>query len=369
MNKPKGHDIVHDALRYACLSLADADLAIKLKGRLKQHHATIYASSGDYWHQAVSQIQLAAELGMHLNDQDTGDVILAAVVILATRDRLAGWSEWEMPLSVGYRVLRELGGPDLYIASNPTRLRRFLVEQLVSIELLACLTAFKQPMIGDWYNHWLTEGGGDLEAVYGWDREAFLYGLRAITLCGDCVRLYILRTRCSDNPSKQVKELIETQIDNCKARISKFLDTSEAVRAMLQAIPNSAVRSRSICLQACVEICLLWILAEGNDTIEAKSMADRLSQRVEAIVQVADEAMARGDYAGMLLPLTWADGSVTPRQRELIMRLLNTLEANYHLDHESLWRITHIDWSAVEGFAPARWEEELRQMKIYFPIY
>ena len=90
------------------------------------------------------------------------------------------------------------------------------------------MTTFKEPNIGDWYNHWLdtpfpNEQSDHLGAIYGWDREALVYSLRGIALGGEHVRLLEMRKNQASNSSVQVQEKIRSKLADCQSRIQALV--------------------------------------------------------------------------------------------------------------------------------------------------
>jgi hypothetical protein len=94
--------------------------------------------------------------------------------------------EWEAVLRIGVDVIIHFGGPVQYIATNPTKGRRFLVEQMACVELLGeflirlslrsgALTTWIAPRLILSEDTWLQVRSSEetfdhIEHVYGWDR-------------------------------------------------------------------------------------------------------------------------------------------------------------------------------------------------------
>ena len=71
----------------------------------------------------------------------------------------------------------------------------------------------------------------------------------------------------------------------------------------------------------------------------------------------------------LLLPLTWAEGCATVKYRDPILKLLQKLGSNYHMDRPSLLRIIGVDWADLGAIFPAQWETYARREGLYFPVY
>lgn len=82
-------------------------------------------------------------------------IMLATVLGLATRDRLAAQQDWQDALHIASRAIAELGGPAAFVdQSDPASL--FLIEQIACFDALSSLTSddytlFLQPWDDWWY--------------------------------------------------------------------------------------------------------------------------------------------------------------------------------------------------------------------------
>lgn len=88
-------------------------------------------------------------------DRSDAAIMLATVLGLATRDRLAAQQDWQDALHIASRAIAELGGPAAFVdQSDPSSL--FLIEQIACFDALSSLTSddytlFLQPWDDWWY--------------------------------------------------------------------------------------------------------------------------------------------------------------------------------------------------------------------------
>ncbi len=88
-------------------------------------------------------------------DRGNAAIMLATVLGLATRDRLAAQQDWQDALHIASRAIAELGGPAAFVdQSDPSSL--FLIEQIACFDALSSLTSddytlFLQPWDDWWY--------------------------------------------------------------------------------------------------------------------------------------------------------------------------------------------------------------------------
>lgn len=88
-------------------------------------------------------------------DRNNAAIMLATVLGLATRDRLAAQQDWQDALHIASRAIAELGGPAAFVdQSDPSSL--FLIEQIACFDALSSLTSddytlFLQPWDDWWY--------------------------------------------------------------------------------------------------------------------------------------------------------------------------------------------------------------------------
>lgn len=76
------------------------------------------------------------------------DLVLAACVILVTRDVLSADRTWRANLDFALSAIRRRGGPEAVMARDPTSfMRRFVLEQLATHEVFSCFTTGGEPTL------------------------------------------------------------------------------------------------------------------------------------------------------------------------------------------------------------------------------
>jgi hypothetical protein len=91
---------------------------------------------------------------------------------------------------------------------------------------------------------------------------------------------------------------------------------------------------------------------------------------VKSILDISDESILRGRYAGLLLPLSWADGvAFEPTLKSRAKSTLRSLKRHYHLNQELLERIINIDWATLNDIGLGDWEAFLRKHGYYVPCF
>ena len=90
---------------------------------------------------------------------------------------------------------------------------------------------------------------------------------------------------------------------------------------------------------------------------------------VQAIIEVADEALMRGMHTGLLLPLTWAAACASGSRAKTVDTLLARLQENYHLEHGLMDRLVHFPWRDFEGISYDQWDDFLKQKQVWVPLF
>ena len=148
--QPHSTSVIHDEFRYALLSLASID---------KEHaKSETVGLSKSFKTQALKLMQVATDADLIDSATIEADIAVAASIALFTRDvslevlpcrrsqfnpniafclqKFDGDESWEISLTCGDSVIKRSGGPVPFLDLRDTPTRRFLVEQLVCLEIL-----------------------------------------------------------------------------------------------------------------------------------------------------------------------------------------------------------------------------------------
>ena len=159
------------------------------------------------WGRALELLRVAKIAG-HLEPEKAGsvemDMTLGAVLMLSIRDRLAGHTEWMDPMDLAVRLINSMGGPNTFLNARYSQERRFILEQTVTVEIIACLSVLTPTRLLRRDQAWFLtpfqadETGHDhIELVYGLDRDTLAYIAEGLYLSDE-----IGRASCRERVSR-----------------------------------------------------------------------------------------------------------------------------------------------------------------------
>ncbi|WVQ95837.1 hypothetical protein IAU59_002936 [Kwoniella sp. CBS 9459] len=376
LGKPYGTDISHDAFRCALLSLASFDMGMKMHSSLRsKDDNAMYALSKE---QRISALTLLEMLKMieppiarsDAENLEIADYTLGVAIAISIRDRLAGTQEWEKPLAIGTDAILSLGGAASYLNKKPTRDRRFLLEQMACTDILGMMTIWFAPKIMTWDNDWLfhADAGRDgvqdhMHLVYGWDRPTLQFCARSMILGSESRKVEYLKRGNVGFNFEHVKTKVQEMERDILARGTELLKECQTLRTKAMAVQSArAVRGIMSVLQ-CMEISIL-ATATGRALGE-----EHIQTKVKAVLDMVEEAISQGMYAGFLLPLLWMAICAVAENKQRANRLMILLQPHYHLEPGLLKRLVSFDWSQYANADFEEWDMIMKSTNTYVPVF
>ncbi|WWD00807.1 hypothetical protein V866_007744 [Kwoniella sp. B9012] len=348
IGQPSGQDVSHDAFRASLLSLASFDIGMKMNAALKHsQNNAMYKLSETQRGLAMQLLDLGANMNAGKNDLGAADLIVAAALVLAIRDRLAGSQDWEGPLNHGVQAIAAQDGPAAYLGKNPQVERRFLLEQMACVELLDGLQ-----------DH--------LALVYGWDRPALQLCARAMIIWDEARQLDNLERDNAKFSHSAVDNYIRMRKSALSLQSVQLLDQIKLVRNRPWPLTRSTRAMRGITsLLLALEIALmadpLGLEVDLND--------EKVQSKVRVVLNTVEEAISQGSYSGFLLPLIWMAVCAVSENKQRVERLFARLQPHYRIDADLMKRLAKFDWSAYALEDIDKWEEIMKITKTYVPIF
>ncbi|CDW95402.1 hypothetical protein [Sporisorium scitamineum] len=303
-------------------------------------------------------------------DRSDAAIMLATVLGLATRDRLAAQQDWQDALHIASRAIAELGGPAAFVdQSDPSGL--FLIEQIACFDALSSLTSddytlFLQPWDDWWYalmdsprsikedsvlqTFGLHRGMIDMLArmtrVEATRRE--LQGRTSVTII-------LSEAAGGGSPPELPHEYEETRL---------WLEST--ARALVAEIPIWAKMpfpaEATRTLQTLLPVIMnhLYVAAAElyiHSVIFSKP-ADHpcFAEPTAVVLDRTEEAIQAGIAKGLVLPLSFAAFSARHQDRDRIRVMLNELRPYYKFDLERMEKLNEHLWSLVDsGLTPTDW--------------
>lgn len=370
---PSGLDVVHDAFRFGLLSLASFDIGYRMSpALLAPGDNAMYDCSRVQRRRAIDALRAAKTMGKFRGDLAAADLAVATVVSLAVRDRLAGTAEWETPLKLAIDIVLGFGGPEIFIALDPTPARRFLIEQLACVEIVGCLMSIESPRLLSPDSLWLTEAPPALEyddhveLVYGLDRDVVQFLARSMQLVDLKRETEALSATLESFPHPDVERGLQEKTAAMIARAHAFLSDDG-----LPLVPRTLIKPRRILAGNLLSrsVTILWIRVE---ILLQSGRSDDVRDVIDTILDLVEHEIEQHVSHGLLMPLSLAAGYAFGDQRVRAKALLERLKPRSFLDHALTTRLVAFFWRVSdhnEALPYHGWQQKLREAECYAPIW
>lgn len=110
-------------------------------------------------------------------DADNVLVVLAACVIILTRDVLNADRTWRHNLDYALAAVRRRGGPEALMARDPSFIKRFVLEQLATHEVFSCFTTGNEPTLLTLGAKWWFEVERSSRSAWEWESVENQFGI------------------------------------------------------------------------------------------------------------------------------------------------------------------------------------------------
>lgn len=373
---PAGVDVVHDAFRLGLLSLASFDIGYRMSpALLAPGENAMYDCSRVQRRRAIDALRAAKTMGKFRGDLAAADLAVATVVSLAVRDRLAGTAEWETPLKLAIDIVLGFGGPEIFIALDPTPARRFLIEQLACVEIVGCLMSIESPRLLSPDSLWLTEAPPTLdyddhvELVYGLDRDVVQFLARSMQLVDLKRETEALSATLESFPHPDVERGYQEKNAAMIARAHAFLGDDSLP---LAPTTTTLTKPRRILAGNLLSrsVTILWIRVEILQQSAGRS--DHVRAVIDTILDLVEHEIEQHVSHGLLMPLSLAAGYAFGDQRVRAKALLERLKPRSFLDHALTTRLVAFFWRVSdhnEHLPYQGWAQKLRDAECYAPIW
>ncbi|PWZ03018.1 hypothetical protein BCV70DRAFT_214495 [Testicularia cyperi] len=304
-------------------------------------------------------------------------IMLATVLGLATRDRLAAHQDWQEALSIASKAIAELGGPAVFVdQKDPASL--FLIEQIACFDALSSLTSddytlFLQPWDDWWYS--LMEPTRSFES----DSVLQTFGLHRgmIDMLARMTRVEATRRELqarthtiivlSEKPGAGSPPTLPPEFEETR------LWLESTARALIDEIPHFAksplTGEATRTLRSLLPVIMnqLYVAAAElyvHSVIFSKPANDPCFREPTAmLLDRCEEAIRVGITKGLLLPLSFAAFSVNIKDRQRIQIMINDLRPYYKFDLERVEKLNEHLWRLVDsGLSPNDWHMFLKSV-------
>ncbi|SPO20597.1 uncharacterized protein UTRI_00073 [Ustilago trichophora] len=303
-------------------------------------------------------------------DRSNAAIMLATVLGLATRDRLAAQQDWQDALHIASRAIAELGGPAAFVdQSDPSSL--FLIEQIACFDALSSLTSddytlFLQPWDDWWYA--LMDSPRSIKE----DSVLQTFGLHRgmIDMLARMTRVEATRRELQERTSVTIILSEAIGGGSPAALPPEYEETrlwlESTARALVAEIPIWAKMpfpaEATRTLQTLLPVIMnhLYVAAAElyiHSVIFSKP-ADHpcFSEPTAVVLNRTEEAIQAGITKGLLLPLSFAAFSAGPQDRDRIRLMFHELRPYYKFDLDRMEKLNEHLWSLVDsGLTPTDW--------------
>ncbi|SJX60007.1 uncharacterized protein SRS1_00838 [Sporisorium reilianum f. sp. reilianum] len=303
-------------------------------------------------------------------DRSDAAIMLATVLGLATRDRLAAQQDWQDALHIASRAIAELGGPAAFVdQSDPSSL--FLIEQIACFDALSSLTSddytlFLQPWDDWWYA--LMDSPRSIKE----DSVLQTFGLHRgmVDMLARMTRVEATRRELQERTSVTIILSEAVGGGSPPALPPEYEETrlwlESTARALVAEIPIWAKMpfpaEATRTLQTLLPVIMnhLYVAAAElyiHSVIFSKP-ADHpcFAEPTAVVLDRTEEAIQAGITKGLVLPLSFAAFSARHQDRDRIRVMLNELRPYYKFDLECMEKLNEHLWSLVDsGLTPTDW--------------
>lgn len=310
-------------------------------------------------------------------DRSDAAIMLATVLGLATRDRLAAQQDWQDALHIASRAIAELGGPAAFVdQSDPSSL--FLIEQIACFDALSSLTSddytlFLQPWDDWWYA--LMDSPRSIKE----DSVLQTFGLHRgmIDMLARMTRVEATRRELQERTSVTIILSETVGGGSPPALPPEYEETrlwlESTARALVAEIPIWAKMpfpaEATRTLQTLLPVIMnhLYVAAAElyiHSVIFSKP-ADHpcFLEPTAVVLDRSEEAIQAGITKGLMLPLSFAAFSARHQDRDRIRSMLNELRPYYKFDLERMEKLNEHLWSLIDsGLTPTDWAMFLKSV-------
>ncbi|EST09637.1 Protein of unknown function DUF3468 [Kalmanozyma brasiliensis GHG001] len=303
-------------------------------------------------------------------DRSNAAIMLATVLGLATRDRLAAQQDWQDALHIASRAIAELGGPAAFVdQSDPSSL--FLIEQIACFDALSSLTSddytlFLQPWDDWWYA--LMDSPRSIKE----DSVLQTFGLHRgmIDMLARMTRVEATRRELqertsvtiilSETPGGGSPPALPPEYEETRLWLESTARALVAEIPIWAKMPFPAEATRTLQTLLPVIMNHLYVAAAElyiHSVIFAKP-ADHpcFAEPTAVVLNRTEEAIQAGITKGLVLPLSFAAFSTRYQDRGRIRVMLNQLRPYYKFDLERMEKLNEHLWSLIDsGLTPTDW--------------
>ncbi|KAJ1032121.1 hypothetical protein NDA13_002495 [Ustilago tritici] len=303
-------------------------------------------------------------------DRSNAAIMLATVLGLATRDRLAAQQDWQDALHIASRAIAELGGPAAFVdQSDPSSL--FLIEQIACFDALSSLTSddytlFLQPWDDWWYA--LMDSPRSIKE----DSVLQTFGLHRgmIDMLARMTRVEATRRELQERTSVTIILSETVGGGSPPALPPEYEETrlwlESTARALVAEIPIWAKMpfpaEATRTLQTLLPVIMnhLYVAAAElyiHSVIFSKP-ADHpcFAEPTAVVLNRSEEAIRAGITKGLVLPLSFAAFSARHQDCDRIRAMFHELRPYYKFDLERMEKLNEHLWSLVDsGLTPTDW--------------
>ncbi|KAH8080231.1 fungal-specific transcription factor domain-containing protein [Filobasidium floriforme] len=361
---PHGFSPAHDAFRSSLLALASSDRNYKTS-----------RPGSEYRQIALDLLYMTVSIGEAGPGTIEGDMIIASSLALTLRDKFAGDQRWEEGLLIGTSVILSAGGPLRFMAARPTPQRRFLIEQLVCLEVWAFSCVLRRPLLCDDLGEWFLDGAeyglqDQVEIVHGIDRATMLLGCQAGHLWFEHVRLRQLEATACAYP--QVKAAIANQdlvwrgdLFNFSCKTAANTNKCQAADASNPMAFRVSIGNRAFTLSMDI-----WI----SQMLQEHPSEEWVKQVCAETVEMLDLAIDQGHSQGLLFAVrAAAEVAVDPDLRRKVSGLYDRVAQSYRCETAIAQKTTTRMWKILDEGTVDRvgtdFAEFLRMQECYVPVF
>ncbi|KAJ9477146.1 Sterol regulatory element-binding protein ECM22 [Pseudozyma hubeiensis] len=303
-------------------------------------------------------------------DRNDAAIMLATVLGLATRDRLAAQQDWQDALHIASRAIAELGGPAAFVdQSDPSSL--FLIEQIACFDALSSLTSddytlFLQPWDDWWYA--LMDSPRSIKE----DSVLQTFGLHRgmIDMLARMTRVEATRRELQQRTSVTIilseavgagsPPALPPEYDETRLWLestARALVAEIPIWAKMQ-VPAEATRTLQTLLPVIMNHLYVAAAELYIHSVIFSKPADHpcFAEPTAVVLDRTEEAIQAGITKGLVLPLSFAAFSARHQDRDRIRAMLNELRPYYKFDLERMEKLNEHLWSLVDsGLTPTDW--------------
>ncbi|PWN49193.1 hypothetical protein IE53DRAFT_159891 [Violaceomyces palustris] len=406
LRTPSGQNGYEDSLRSALLSIAALDIGYRLAntGETNDLGASSMFLELSSSRRAESLALLRATLALrdkHLQRDDAA-LLLAIVLGLATRDRLAAHEDWQEALQIAQKAIAELGGPAAFLDYSD-RSSLFLIEQIACFEVLGSLTSDESPtFLQPWDDWWYrlmdspTKKENDgVEQTYGLHRGM-------IDMLARMTRVEATRRELQDQSGTSVilsdepgkSRITRTSLSGISSEVKLSPEHEETMMwleataaALLAEIPvwanmpsnyrdsppgfemdQQSSSANQVAVRALGPIMNQLYVATAEVYMQSVTFAKPatdpcFNKPVSQVLRYCKESIRVGITKGLLLPLSMVSFAAHGPTRDEIKSIFEDLRPYHKFDLRRMEELCIHTWSLVDrGLTPSDWRLFLKSV-------